>query len=237
MKNLLREVLGLSFVIALVPESVAEFDQNAKKDGACLNEAVNNVLYRGVFPDIRSTFLDAVQRETGIKRTTKAGPLKKDKTPGADVFDESEAKYFARVCAIFQPEGAEEPGVEGKHFQYLADKLNNGELPVLNEKGEQVIDLETNKPLFYSIVFDASASERSGEKKIAKVYIDAAKSIIEKGAAALANAIRKLEELNAATSTKVEMNEDGTVVLESLALAVKANEDRKRAASVDELVS
>jgi hypothetical protein len=234
MKSITRTVLGLAFAIANVPESVAEFDGNAKREGACLDEATNNILYRSTFPDIRSAFLDALERETQLKRTTKAGPAKKDGTPGAEVYDESESKYFARVCALYQPEGAAEPGVEPKHFQYLADKLSNGTLPVLKEDGTQLLD-DAGQPVFYKIAFDASATERSGEKKIAKVYLDAAGSIIKMGAEAVAKATAKLKSLNPEVS--IDFNEDGTVVVESLALAVKANEDRKRAESVADLVS
>jgi hypothetical protein len=40
-----------------IPSTVDEFDQNAKRVGACLDEATKNILYRGVFSDVRYIFL------------------------------------------------------------------------------------------------------------------------------------------------------------------------------------
>ena len=79
-----------------IPSTVEEFDQNAKKAGACLDEAVNNIVYRGVLPDFRAMFCERVEKETGIARkfsTVKEG----DKE--VEVWDETEGKYMSRVRA------------------------------------------------------------------------------------------------------------------------------------------
>jgi len=154
--------LGLN-VALLVPETVQEFDANAKKEGACLNEGINNVVYRGALAEFRDTFLHGrkeepaadgkpavteikgVEQLTGVERLTE--PVKgKDGKPvvkdgeAVTKYSESEGDYFDRVCATTNrtPES----------FQALADEVAA------------------------QIVFDASATERkpAGPKKLAQKY-------------------------------------------------------------------
>lgn len=82
----------------LVPATVEEFDQNAKKVGACLQEAVNNVIYRGVLADFRATFCEEVEKDTGIERKWKTVERGKDKK-AVEVWDETEGDYITRVIA------------------------------------------------------------------------------------------------------------------------------------------
>jgi len=162
MKTREYKSLGLK-VNFQVPESVTEFDTNAKKEGACLDEAVNNVIYRGSLAEFRDTFLHGckaqpaadgkpevteikgVEQLTGIERLTE--PVKgKDGKPvikdgeAVTKYSESEGDYFDRVLA--------QENKEASAFQSLADKVAA------------------------SIAFDASASERkpSGPKKLANKY-------------------------------------------------------------------
>ena len=159
-----REYKSLGLKVAFqVPENVQEFDTNAKKDGACLDEAINNVIYRGSLAEFRDTFLHGRKAEpaadgkpaiseikgvegiTGIERLTEpvkgkdGKPVVKDGEP-VTKYSESEGDYFERVLA--------QTNKKAEDFQSLADEVAS------------------------SIAFDASASERkaTGPKKLAQKY-------------------------------------------------------------------
>lgn len=153
MKQLSYKSLGIDIKLN-VPETVDEFDLNAKKTGACLLEATNNVIYRGSLAEFRDAFCAAVEDATGISRGTEP-ILDKENKPRVDKdgapmlkYTETEADYFKRVCA--------EKSVEPSSFQAIADKVAE------------------------AIVFDASATERqpAGPKKLAQKYQDDAKKIL-----------------------------------------------------------
>ena len=79
-----------------VPSNVEDFDINAKRAGACLSEAINNVVYRGVLADFREAFCDAVEASTSItRRSTVVGKTKETKE---DILKyENEGDYVNRV--------------------------------------------------------------------------------------------------------------------------------------------
>lgn len=171
-----REYSSLGLAIALsVPSSVDEFNTLAKatdpQANPCLDEATNNVVYRGSLAEFRELFLhgrkaDAekglseiigVEGVSNIDRRTipvmKDGKaVEKDGQP-VETFDpeDSEAKYFKRVCA--------EMKVEPSHFATLA---------------QQVAD---------TIAFDPSASERkpSLPKKLPKDILEKATAKVAQG--------------------------------------------------------
>tara|TARA_R110000868_G_scaffold160977_5_gene390829 strand:- start:1153 stop:1755 length:603 start_codon:yes stop_codon:yes gene_type:complete len=152
--------LGLSFTFS-VPETAAEFDNLAKKEGACVASANSNEMYRGIHPQIRSLFLDALSSETKIERKTKeTGKTrtikeegKPDITEAVVVWAETESDYFARVLA--------ETKTDKTAYQGLLDSVAAG------------------------LKFDPSAAESapSGPKKVAKKWLDAAQEVINAGAA------------------------------------------------------
>jgi len=135
MKNKNYRPLGLTVALT-VAESVDEFDRLAGKVGACLEEAVDNIVYRGGMADFRDTFLhgDAskniigVEEETGIEREFETRELKSKNADGSanttDVWTESEAVYFNRVKATLVKNGTY-PSVEAvlAHFQDLANQV------------------------------------------------------------------------------------------------------------------
>lgn len=158
MKKQQFKTLGLPVQLE-VPSTVEEFDQNAKKAGACLAEATNNVIYRGSLAELRDLIIhgrDAVpasegqpavaafkgmEEVTGIARKTKTvkrgtGESAKD----VEVYDETEGDYIDRVVA--------EKKVELSSFQSLFDAAAA------------------------LIPFDASATERKpvGPKKLPEKY-------------------------------------------------------------------
>lgn len=178
MKKVKYSSLGNEIELS-VPSDVAEFDTNAKRVGACLDEATNNVVYRGMLANYRYYFLHGisqvdidedkeskifvkgtkpvkgVEELTGIDRKTvpvldKEGkPKTKDGQP-VETFDpnDSEARYFARVCA--------EKNVKPESFA------------------------STAKAVADALVFDASetAREPKGPAKLAQKYKDIALSFI-----------------------------------------------------------
>ena len=97
MKTITTRSLGLEFPVQ-VPSSAEEYDQAAGKEGACLDSAVDNALYRGHLAKFRTAFIKAVEAETGEPREV----LGKD-DKGKDVL-EKEGVYFKRVS-----EGAGKP--------------------------------------------------------------------------------------------------------------------------------
>jgi len=171
MKKVEYSSLGLTVNLS-VPETVDEFDKNAKKVGACLAEAINNIVYRGSLAEFRDIFLHGRLEEkdangkvivtalkgvddiTGIAR--KELPVLKDGKPvirdGSPVTiydpEDSEAKYFKRILA------AANKKVED--FQAQADAVAA------------------------ALVFDASATEKkpAGPRKLAQKYKDIAAAFL-----------------------------------------------------------
>lgn len=190
-----------------VPESTEEFDRLAKQEGACLTEAVNNVVYRSNLATFRHYFLhgtegakdsegnplpqiNGVEQLTGIKRATETKELTSKNEDGSpkttEVYAETEMKYFQRVL--------DERGEEASQYQELANDVAN------------------------VIPFDPSAQERgSGKTKIPKTYLELAKKAIDGGKAEVL-----AERLKERLGREVDLDE------QSLALAVKEDMDRTR---------
>lgn len=146
-----------------VPSTVEEFDTNAKKAGACLSEAVANVIYRGSLAELRDLFLhgrdedkangipafEGIEQATKIARKTKPTGKKDKDNNDIEVYAETEAEYFERVCA--------ERKVEATSFQPLMDAACK------------------------LVKFDASQRERkpAAPKKLAAKYKETALAILK----------------------------------------------------------
>lgn len=98
-----------------MPATVEEFDQNAKRSGACLDEAVNNCVYRGSLAEFRDTFCEQLESTSGVERATKDSGKKDDKGQPILTYTETEGDYAKRVAA--------EKGVDITSFQSLADSV------------------------------------------------------------------------------------------------------------------
>lgn len=214
MKTQTYKSLGLSVNLS-VPESVAEFDANAKRAGACLEEAINNCVYRGSLADFRYSFLHGLDEDKekniaavpGIEQTTKIERLtkptgRKDKD-GADilVYNETEADYFARVCV--------EKKVEATAYQALADTIAK------------------------TITFDASARERkpSLPKKLAQKYKDTATAIMSG-----ANFKRFTADVKKALGKDIVLTNDKDKDVEAVGWIVKAFAEYKEQQALASMV-
>lgn len=112
------------------PSSVEEFNTNAWKGATtgegnpCLDEAINNIIYRGSLAEWRDLFLHGreedkeknltaikgVEETTGIERNTKPALNAKGEKRVKDgevvtVYDESQEKYFDRVLSTLVKNG------------------------------------------------------------------------------------------------------------------------------------
>lgn len=179
MKKVEYSSLGLALNLS-VPDSVEEFDKNAKRAGACLGEATNNVVYRGMLADFRYYFLHGISQadldadkenklfvkgtkpikgvddETGIAR--KELPVIDSKTKQPKMKD-------GKPVTIFDPEDSEaaffkrvcaEKGLKPEAFQAKANEVAA------------------------ALVFDASETEKAerGPAKLAQKYKDLARLFI-----------------------------------------------------------
>lgn len=211
---------GTSLVVPFqVPESVEEFDQNAKRSGACLEEAINNVVYRGSLASWRDLFLHGVdvggateikgvEQKTGIQRKTKTVELSTKNEDGSHKFteawDETEANYFKRVCAETARNNSQTLEAVVALFQPVATEVA-GRVP-----------------------FDASESEKRAptSKTPPKDFLRAAQTAIDAG---------KGEILASILTNKLGKTVLATV--EALGFGMKEDEDNEKRARRESLLA
>jgi len=157
MKQHIADSLGFD-VMVQVPETVEEFDSLAGRSGACLEEATDNVIYRGVLAEFRSKLVDALEKDTSFpiereqKKNAKGEPqFDKDQKPIL-VVSESEGAYKKRLQAHL---GLDDDAFAAR-FAPLAQQVAQG------------------------IKFDPKATERK-PKTPPKTYLEAARSILAQG--------------------------------------------------------
>lgn len=182
-----------------VPSSVEEFDQLAKKQGAALESAIMNVLYRGTLAKFRAAFVEWLAKETGIARKTRTeGEGEKAKT----VPDEKDSVYVDRVIATLSG------GDDDKAAAIVAG---------WQAKAQELMD---------AAEFNPAESERKGgdgSKLVAKTYINWAKDAIAAGKGqALANLLTQ----KLGRTVAVDGSENDVM---SLAKAIAENEAKIRA--------
>lgn len=173
-----------------VPSSVEEFDRLAGREGAALDEANKNVLYRAVLNQARYAYLhgldedkekgtpaiEGLEQLTGVERATK---VTKPEVKDADgkitqeevtAWDETESNYEQRVFATLVSEG-KFPSVDAAIANYR--ELMQNVLNALN--------------------FDPKKQERqsAGPKKTPKMYIGIADALIERCAGSVEDAVAR----------------------------------------------
>lgn len=109
--------LGQTFNVS-VPESESEFDQLAKKQGACVDSANSNVIYRSYLPDWRPAFVEYLESESEVKREVDA-----EGNPTGE--DKSENAYANRVYASLAKSENVTPDVVRARFAGKAQELAN----------------------------------------------------------------------------------------------------------------
>lgn len=92
--------VGVTYTVE-VPSTAAEFDACAKRENACVDEAVTNVIYRGTNPVFRDAYLEALCNKTGYERPTKDDSTGKKNDDGSvrQVFVNSEGKEIGFAVA------------------------------------------------------------------------------------------------------------------------------------------
>lgn len=118
MKTINITVLDVEFPYE-VPVDATEFDQLAKRVGACNDEATKNILYRGTFSDVRSIVLHGADEVKdaggtvilpalkGLEETTKIARKTKKVAKGdkeVETYDETEDDFFGRIAATEKKE-------------------------------------------------------------------------------------------------------------------------------------
>jgi len=207
--------LGFALTVQ-APSTVEEFDANAKKPGACLEAAIDTIIFRSISNVFRDRFLhgyaseggvgyDGIDKKTGIERKFETRPAKSAEGKPTDVWTESEAVYWNRVVAQLVAAGTY-PNQEAVVAAYQAF-------------AQEVVD---------GILFDASEAEKAarGPKRIGKEYLAAAQKYIELG---------KGDKLSALLSKK--LGREVPVTVDGLALAIKEDTDRENAKRMEKLMN
>ena len=152
---------GHKFKIA-VPESVEEYDQLAKKQGACLDAAIDHEVYHGTLGDVRDSFAGLVgehysipRRKIGTGVFEGEGDDRKETT-----VDEKDSVYLKRVAAEKELTG-------DAPFQSIADRLSHGgdkEVkfdPSVRERKTPTPPKPAKKDIEGATAFLAKASEKA----------------------------------------------------------------------------
>ena len=176
MKKATFKSLGL--VVELnVPSSASEFDQLARKEGACVDEAVRNVVYRGCLAEARDILLHGqkADAETGAVAITGMDDMFKMERGTEPVLDkDGKPKKNAKGEELTKYSETEED-----FFKRIVATHN------VTEADQQSL----MSTVCAAITFDPSATERKPAvpKKLAAKYVENAKKLLAGG---------KIEELN-----------------------------------------
>jgi hypothetical protein len=157
MKQELYDSLGFEVPVS-VPSTVEEYNTLAGREGACLSDANDNTVYRGVLNDFRDKLVTALEKETGLaiereqKKNAKGEPqFDKDKNPIL-VITEAEGAYIKRLKA---------------HLQLDDEAFVAKFAPIAAQVAT-------------TLKFDPKAAERKA-KVPPKTYLEAADSIVAQG--------------------------------------------------------
>lgn len=164
-----------------VPTTAEEFDSlPGGRVGLVVECAVDDVMYRGPFADVRDQLAEAIEIEyTNVARGTKPHPNKERAAKGETVYAESPGKYIARAAAELNPNAAD--GEEALIFQPLLDKI----------MADNAAKPDTDKT---KIKFSVEKAARTGTGGlVGKQDLETAGLMIAKGAEKLAKALVNLQ--------------------------------------------
>lgn len=197
MTNKTVKCVGVNYTIS-IPETAAEFDSLAKREGACVDEAVNNVIYRGTNADFRSAYLDALIAKTGIERELVDDPSGKKDEKGAvkQVPKNSEGKDVDIIVA--------QAGLDEAAQQAIADEVMSAK----DDKGNALVS------------FDPSARVRAPrEAAIGKQDLETALSFLTGDQAKLTKVIKNIKKQG---GVEVVLTGDQAVDQRAIAAGIKA---------------
>jgi hypothetical protein len=186
---------------------VLRMDENST-GVAVLDDAIENVMYRGAFAEIRRALaIKLAELNPDIPRETKNKPGAKPDTSGTieQVFDESEGKYISRVAAT--------KGVAVTTFQSILDEIMavNSALP----------DDSNDK-----IKFDPSQRERKGPSSTepGKLDLETAKALLAQGQKKLRVSLARITDITGVPVELVDTSdpEHEAKNIRAVAFAVKA---------------
>ncbi len=167
--------LGLDVELS-VPATIEEFDKNAGKVGACISEAINNVVYRGMLANFRYHFLHGIsQDDLNADKENKTFAPGTKPVKGVDEISGIERK----VVPVLDAKTGKPRVKDGKPVETWdpADSEKKYFDRVLATKGVKAESFaETAKQVAAALVFDASETERAerGPAKLAQRYKDLA---------------------------------------------------------------
>lgn len=207
--------MGLDFELS-VPETQAEFDKLAGKDGACLNEAILNVVYRSTLPDVRDRFISELETASG-----ESFPQVTVKVEGKDtLIDDPKTSDGAFVKAVRAKKGWTEPTAWSAAATPILLRALAGNPKAVDTDGKP--DEEARKP----IAFDPKATERKPRKpaKLPADYLATATKVFAN------NNQHKMVD-------RIKKESDGTVVVEYTKEPAKGHpdHDKTRAANIEAL--
>lgn len=120
MKSVTQKSIGFTIKVNGVPETAEEFDQLAKKEGACVEAATNHIMMHSHLGKFRSALAEKLEEVTGIKRKTKTIGEGAD---AKEVVDETEAKYIGRLEGQLAEQGRDLYSEFAATAQEVADKI------------------------------------------------------------------------------------------------------------------
>lgn len=203
MKNINQDTLGFTVVVSGVPSTAAEYDEMAKEVGACVTDAVSNVIYRSWLATFRKNL---AKKANELFASVYAWPTKTD-DKGKVTFTEKETTYLetleSELAKAVNPATGEPYGPAGAHnaLQELASSL----------AATQPFSLDTT---------------RTGGR-IAQEWLDAADQVIEQVTAAGGDFTRFIANITKVIPTFAFQFDDttGSPTRESVAFALRAHKD------------
>lgn len=210
MKSVTQSTLGFAVLVAGVPSTAAEYDEMAKEVGACLDDAVENAIYRGWLNTFRSKFCEALEQKFGHVFARPKTETLNEKTGKVTVVYGRDTLYIDQLEAALaaSPEFST-PGAAHSAMQEVASGVAAG-LP-----------------------FTLTTVRTGG--KVAKEWLEAADSIIDAVTKGSGDYSKFVENITALVpGFAFAFDDAGNPTRESIAFALRARMEQKKREASDE---